>query len=171
MELKLILPEHIFRYRALPREQWKHIKALPKFVSLELPPLSGFPQVDAQAERQARQAINWDELPERKPSGSDFMDAFAALVHQYGFKRMDFYAAKLRATYQNAAHIDAADLSRAIKVLTGITGPEWVIRYTLLMVHDLQSRTTLTQTQTVKILHFTTLSSFSQFMRNYGVGK
>lgn len=171
MELKLILPEHIFRYRALPREQWKHIIALPKFVSLELPPLSGFPQVDAQAERQVRQSINWDELPERNPSGCDFMDVFAGLVHQYGFKRMDFYAAKLRGTYTNAGHIQATDLNHCIKVLTGITGPEWVIRYTLLMVHDLQSRTNLKQQQIVKTLQFTTLSSFSQFMRNYGGGK
>jgi hypothetical protein len=167
MELKLILPQDIFRYRALPREQWKHITALPKFVSLEQLPLSGFPQVDAQVEQQIRQTMNWDELPERNPSGSSFMDAFAALVHQFGFKRMDFYAAKLRATYPNASHIEATDLSRCLKVLTGISGPEWVIGYTLLMVHDLHRRTDLNKTQTVKALHFTNLSSFGQFMRNY----
>jgi len=170
MEYKLIVPQHVFRYRALPREQWGRITALPPGINLELPPLSGFSQVDAQAEQQVRQSINWEEVPERNLSGCQFMDTFAALVHEYGFNRMDFYAKKMHQVSKQLTHFNAEDLSRTIRVLSGIPAPEWVIGYTLMMINDLECRTNLKRIEIAAILHFTTPQSFSQFMRNYGAG-
>lgn len=168
MKYTHIQPQDIFRYKALPREQWKRITALPSFVSLELPVLSGFPQVDAQAEKQARQAINWDELPERNHSDCQFINCFAALVHQYGFRRMDFYAEKMQAINPVAKPITPTELSTTLRVLTGLTGPEWVICYTQLMLRDLQARTNLKQIELAPLLNFISLESFSQFVRKYG---
>lgn len=168
MKYHLIQPQDIFRYKALPREQWKRITALPSFVSLELPVLSGFPQVDAQAEKQARQAINWDELPERNLCDNQFLNCFAALVHQFGFRRMDFYALKMQAACEVQNPITANELSCTIRILTGASGPEWVIAYTKLMIHDLQTRTNLKQIEIAPLLNFISKESFAQFVRKYG---
>lgn len=176
MGYKQIKPTDIFVYRAVDNHLKDRIFSLP-FVPGLIPEFAtGIPQVDERMKREAMNAIDWATVPERRESGCLFMDAFAALVHRYGFKRMGFYAKELawglppivsgkKSVRQS---FTAEEVNNTIHVLSGMTGPEWVTEYTLLMVWDLTNRVDLFQHEIASQLHFTTPMSFSQFMRNYG---
>lgn len=171
-----ILPKDIFIYKALPNDMRNRVLQLPSLPELATDTLStGFPLVDAQQKRERVARVDFSSLPERKLSGCSFMDAFATLVHQYGFKGMDFYAEKIHPKLSSSMEgsgnklisISSTELSNALKILTGMVGREWVASYTLMMSQDLQRRTNLKHYEIGRLLHFPSRQSFTYFKTMY----
>lgn len=171
-----IEPEDIFIYKALPssmRDRVTRLPPLPEEVKIE-PVITGFPMVDSRMQEATISTIDFSSLPERKLSGCSFMDEFATLVHTYGFKDMLFYATELLknapATTNKRGMVEAitpTQLGNTIRVLTGMSGREWVSKYTLMMVNDIRHRSTLNGIEITRLLHFSTRQSFVQFMSCY----
>ncbi len=158
MTYSLIDTTKIFIYKALPEEMKDRVFKLPKHVETTLPIETGFSNIDQQIKASATQIINLTDFPERHLTQCSLMDNFAALVHQYGYKRVDFYAQKLGINR-------GVELSMTVKILTGFSIQDFITSYTLKMIRDLQYRTDLYNVEIGRLLHFPSPPSFSQFLK------
>ncbi len=150
----------IFIYKALPENMKARVLKLPTHMQSILPPSTGFPTIDLQQKEETILSVNWLEMPERHLTQCAFIDAFTALVHQHGYKRVDFYAWKLNLE-------NRSDLSATIKALAGIPAKEFIIQYTLQMARDLRHRTNLNKKEIGEVLRFPSRYSFLQFIKKY----
>ncbi len=97
-----------------------------------------------------------------KPSGVEFMDAFAWLLWHRPFADNKYYASKLQ--------VDETAFSHTIMVLSGISAKEWRDYYVKTAAYELLEHSELNIKDIAHRLGFTSLSVFSRyFEKNTGI--
>ncbi len=160
MTYSLIDLTRIFNYKGVPDHLKTRVLKLPAHIKLIPSVQTGFPTVDDQLEKEMLLSVNWEDFPERNLTQYSLIDAFTELVHQYGYKRVDFYADKLGVNNRDNLRI-------TIQTLTGISAKDFIIRYTLQMIKDLRHRTDLYYIEIGKLLHFPSQPSLAKFLKTY----
>ncbi|MDR0532428.1 MAG: helix-turn-helix domain-containing protein [Verrucomicrobiales bacterium] len=100
-------------------------------------------------------------LPLNHPGGTaparnnDFINLFAALIHQHGKRPVEFYALRMA--------VQPGTLAPAIQAMSGISALSWVDEYIRLTARDLLANTDLPLTEISQRLGFGSLAVFSQF--------
>lgn len=95
-----------------------------------------------------------------KHTGNEFLDVFAGMVHHYMEHNPSFYAAKLG--------VSASELSGCLKVLTGLTGDEWILKYVRLAVCDLLLHTNRNLSDIAKRTGYASVKTFSRsFIKHF----
>ncbi len=93
-----------------------------------------------------------------RPSGNNFIDLFAHLIYTHGRKDIRDYARMM--------DVSADDLYRTIRVLGGMSAPEWRNRYLLLEAQELLTKSKMEISAISKILGFSQPSVFSHFFHS-----
>lgn len=147
----------IFIYKALPPSMNDRVIKIPKTVQVDLPPSTGFAKVDEQLKIEFIKTIDWQKIPERNICQCALLDTFVALVHQHGQQPLSFYTKALGDRYKVVV------LTHAIKALTGINASEFVTRYTMMMISDIEHRTNLSNKEIVALFGFTGFQTLWQY--------
>lgn len=116
--------------------------------------------------REAREEELWMGVPEgivyHKPTGNEFLDHFAQLVHRYMNHQPAFYARLLGVT--------SAELSGCLKVLTGLTADEWLAAYRRMAIRDLLLHTDWRLTRVAERTGYKSVKTFSNaFIKRVGM--
>lgn len=101
-----------------------------------------------------------DRSAERRPSGNDFMDLFAQVIHERGHMPLKQLAPMMGITR------DA--LSGAILAMSGMTMREWRDRYLLLMTKSLLGQSKAQILELHRMLGFGDRSAFYRFCDRMG---
>lgn len=92
-----------------------------------------------------------------RPSGNNFIDHFARLIHQHGDLTAVHYAAMMG--------VKPGYFQPAISAMTGMGAREWICGYLQLAACELLEKSDWPITQISKRLGFPSISAFSQFFR------
>lgn len=116
--------------------------------------------------RETTEEERWHGLPQgiihNKPTGNEFIDLFAALVHRHMHPHPGFYAKELGVT--------ARELSGCMKVLTGLPTDEWIGRYRWLAVCDLLLHTGWPLHEIAGKTGYGSVKTFSRaFIEHFGI--
>ncbi len=95
------------------------------------------------------------QLLANRPTGNDFIDLFAILIHQQRNLHVQ--------TYAKMMDVEATIFSPAIVAMTGMAPREWIHAYLDLASCELLKKTDLSLTEIGKELRFSSLDAFTQF--------
>lgn len=97
-----------------------------------------------------------------KHTGNEFLDVFADMVHHFMNHNLSFYAERLG--------VSASELSGCLKVLTGLTGDEWILTYIRLAVCDLLLHTNQKLSGIAERTGYASVKTFSRsFIEYFGM--
>ncbi len=90
-----------------------------------------------------------------RPTGNNFIDLFAGVIHQHRNLQVHIYAKMM--------DVDLTVFSPAVVAMTGMGPHEWIHAYLDLVSCELLEKTNLSITEIGKKLHFPSLNTFTQF--------
>lgn len=96
-----------------------------------------------------------------RPSGNNFIDLFATLVHNHGHLESKDYAERMG--------VSPLELNYAFQAMTGMLPAEWSNRYLLLATQELLRETTLSFKEIADRLGFLPAALNRLFFDRYGV--
>ncbi|MBP3517375.1 MAG: AraC family transcriptional regulator [Parabacteroides sp.] len=116
--------------------------------------------------REAKEEELWlgfrEGIVYHKPTGNEFLDLFAKMVHRYMNHQPRFYARLLGVT--------AAELSGCLMVLSGLPAEEWITAYRWLAIRDLLLHTDWPLAKLAERTGYSSLKTFSRaFIKRVGI--